>query len=61
TAELEVTDELHTGCAKFTERFGPAAIRFVNGKAGRPLRLRGMYARVVRPGVVRRGDAIRRL
>jgi MOSC domain-containing protein YiiM len=61
TAELEVTGELHTGCAKFTERFGPAAIRFVNGKAGRPLRLRGMYARVVVPGTVRRGDLIRRL
>jgi MOSC domain-containing protein YiiM len=61
TAELEVTPELHAGCAKFTERFGPAAIRFVNGKAGRPLRLRGMYARVVVPGTVRRGDAIRRL
>ena len=61
TALLEVTDELHTGCAKFTERFGPAAIRFVNGKAGRPHRLRGMYARVVEPGVVRPGDAIRKL
>jgi len=61
SAELEVTDELHTGCAKFTERFGPAAIRFVNGKAGRPLRLRGMYARVLLPGTVRRGDPIRRL
>jgi MOSC domain-containing protein YiiM len=61
SAELEVTADLHTGCAKFTERFGPAAIRFVNGKAGRPLRLRGMYARVVRPGTVRHGDAIRRL
>ena len=60
SAELEVTSELHTGCAKFTARFGPAAIRFVNGQAGRPLRLRGMYARVVRPGAVRRGDAIRR-
>lgn len=61
TALLEVTDELHTGCAKFTERFGPAAIRFVNGKAGRPHRLRGMYARVVEPGVVRPGDSIRKL
>ena len=61
SAELEVTDDLHTGCAKFTARFGPAAIRFVNGKTGRPLRLRGMYARVVVPGTVRRGDPIRRL
>jgi MOSC domain-containing protein YiiM len=61
SALLEVTAELHTGCAKFTERFGPAAIRFVNGKAGRPHRLRGMYARVVEPGVVRPGDAISKL
>jgi MOSC domain-containing protein YiiM len=61
SALLEVTAELHTGCAKFTERFGPAAIRFVNGKAGRPYRLRGMYAKVVEPGVVRPGDAIHKL
>jgi hypothetical protein len=58
SALIEVTDELHTGCAKFTERFGPAAIRFVNGKDGRALRLRGMYARVVEPGTVRPGDTI---
>jgi MOSC domain-containing protein YiiM len=58
TAVIEVTDVPHTGCAKFTERFGPAAIRFVNGKSGRALRLRGMYARVVENGVVRPGDAI---
>ena len=61
TAVLEVTDELHTGCAKFTERFGSAAIRFVNKSPGRELRLRGMYARVVQPGTVRPGDAIRRV
>lgn len=61
TAVIEVTDEPHTGCAKFTERFGSAAIRFVNGKAGRAQRLRGMYAKVVENGVVRPGDAIRKL
>jgi MOSC domain-containing protein YiiM len=61
SAVIEVTDELHTGCAKFTERFGSAAIRFVNSRDGRALRLRGMYARVVEPGVVRPGDAIRKL
>jgi len=60
-AVLEVTEEEHTGCAKFTERFGSDAVRFVNGKPGRALRLRGMYARVVEPGVVRPGDAIRKL
>lgn len=61
SAIVEVTDELHTGCAKFTERFGRAAIRFVNSPAGRALRLRGMYAKVVEPGRVRQGDAIRKL
>ena len=61
SAVLEVTEELHTGCAKFTERFGKAAIRFVNSPSGRALRLRGMYAKVVEPGTVRPGDPIRKL
>jgi hypothetical protein len=61
SAVLEVTDQLHTGCAKFTHRFGSAAIRFVNSKPGRALRLRGMYAKVVEPGTVRRGDTIRKV
>jgi hypothetical protein len=61
SAVIEVTDQLHTGCAKFTERFGHAAIRFVNSREGRALRLRGMYARVVEPGRVGQGDTIRRL
>lgn len=60
-ATLEVSNEPHTGCAKFTDRFGSAAIRFVNSPSGRALRLRGMYARVVEPGTVRPGDAIRKL
>jgi MOSC domain-containing protein YiiM len=61
SAVLEVTDELHTGCAKFTDRFGSDAIRFVNKPPGRELRLRGMYARVVQRGIVRPGDTIRKL
>jgi MOSC domain-containing protein YiiM len=61
TAVLELTEEPHTGCAKFRARFGGAAVRFVNGRAHRHLRLRGANARVVEPGVVRRGDAIRAL
>ena len=61
SAVVEVTEVPHTGCAKFTERFGPAAIRFVNGKSGRALRLRGMYVRVVEGGTVRPGDGIPKL
>jgi MOSC domain-containing protein YiiM len=61
SAVIEVTDEPHTGCSKFSGRFGSDAIRFVNSGAGRDLRLRGLNARVVGPGRVRAGDTIRKL
>jgi MOSC domain-containing protein YiiM len=60
-AVLEVTSDPHTGCAKFSARFGSDALRFVNSPDGRALRLRGLNARVVEPGTVRPGDAVRRL
>jgi MOSC domain-containing protein YiiM len=59
TAVIEVSEAPHTGCGKFTARFGSEATRLVNGKDGRRQRLRGMNARVVEPGTVRVGDAIR--
>ena len=58
-AVIEVTEPPHTGCAKFVERFGAEAMRFVNGEVGRPMRLRGLNARVVVPGRVRPGDPVR--
>ena len=58
TAVLEVSAHPHTGCAKFVERFGTAAMRFVNSPTGRALRLRGVNCRVVAGGVVRLGDTI---
>ena len=61
TAVIEVTAEPHTGCAKFVARFGKDAHRFVNAKTHRHLRLRGLNAKVVQPGTVRAGDAIRKL
>ena len=60
TAVLEVTPVPHTGCQKFVARFGADAMRFVNGREGRALRLRGMNTRVVVPGVVRVGDVVRK-
>ena len=60
SAVIEVTDVPHTGCAKFSSRFGSEAIRLVNSREGRGLRLRGMNARVVEPGSVRVGDVIRK-
>src|SRR5262249_43098283 len=60
-AVLEVSAAPHLGCAKFVERFGTEAMRFVNSRVGRQLRLRGMNARVVRSGIVRRGDVATRV
>jgi hypothetical protein len=57
-AVIEVSEQPHTGCAKFVERFGAEAMAFVNGPVGRPLRLRGLNARVVVPGRVRPGDRV---
>jgi MOSC domain-containing protein YiiM len=55
-AVLEVSAAPHLGCAKFVERFGADAMRFVNSRVGRQLRLRGMNTRVLQPGIVRPGD-----
>jgi len=61
TAVIEATDEPHTGCAKFSARFGSDALRFINSPQGRALQLRGINARVVTAGRVRQGDTIRKL
>ena len=59
SAMIEVTDQPHTGCAKFSQRFGADALRFVNSPVGRELRLRGLNARVERAGSVAVGDEVR--
>jgi hypothetical protein len=58
---LEVTDIPHTGCGKFSERFGHDAIRFVNSREGRSARRRGIYARVLRGGAIQVGDTISKI
>ena len=60
SAVIEVSEAPHTGCGKFTARFGSEATRLVNSKDGREQRLRGLNARVVEPGSVRAGDTIRK-
>jgi hypothetical protein len=60
TAVIEVTPEPHLGCGKFVARFGVDAMKFVNSTLGRQLRLRGLNAKVVTPGVIRVGDVIRK-
>jgi hypothetical protein len=61
SAVLEVTPEPHTGCQKFVARFGIDAMKFVNAPAHKALRLRGINAKVVQPGVIRVGDLARKL
>ena len=58
---IEVTNQPHTGCAKFVERFGVDAMKFVNSPLGRELNLRGVNARVVKPGRIRVGDRLVKL
>lgn len=61
SAVIEVSEAPHTGCAKFTARFGSDAVKLVNKSPGRELRLRGMNARVVEAGTIRPGDPIEKL
>ncbi len=61
SAVIEVTAEPHTGCSKFVERFGLDATKFVNSSERKALNLRGVNARVVRPGAVRVGDTVSKL
>lgn len=60
-AVIEVTSQPHTGCGKFAQRFGPDALRWVNSPVGKELRLRGINAKVVRPGRIRVGDEVRKV
>lgn len=60
-AVIEVTDQPHTGCPKFSARFGREALRFVNVGPGKQLRLRGLNAKVVVPGPIRPGDTVTKL
>jgi hypothetical protein len=60
-AVIQITDQPHTGCGKFSSRYGVDALRWVNSPQGKSLNLRGVNARVVEPGTIRRGDLVSRL
>jgi hypothetical protein len=61
SAMIEVTDQPHIGCGKFLERFGVDAVKFINSREREDLHLRGINARVIRPGVLRVGDTVSKL
>jgi MOSC domain-containing protein YiiM len=57
---IEVTNLPHTACKKFHGRYGKEAQILANSAEGQALRLRGLYARVVRGGEIRLGDSVRK-
>ncbi|BCJ57003.1 hypothetical protein Jiend_04250 [Micromonospora endophytica] len=60
-AVIEVTDQPHTGCAKFAARFGRDAHKIVWTEEGKRLRLRGLNARVLVGATIKTGDTVRQL
>src|ERR1700759_3262327 len=61
TAVLEVTDQPHTGCKKFSARFGLDALKLVNTPEGRQMNLRGINAKVIQGGMIRVGDQMKKI
>lgn len=61
TAVLEITARPHTGCNKFSERFGTDALKFVSTADGRSMRLRGVYAKVIQAGEIKTGNLLRKV
>jgi len=60
-AVIEVTAQPHNGCKKFVERFGLDAMEFVNSTLGKQFHLRGINAKVVRAGVIKTNDVVRKI
>ena len=58
SAVIEVSAVPHTGCKKFSSRFGVEAMKFVNSPEGKQLRLRGINAKVLQAGTIRVGDIV---
>lgn len=56
---LRVSEQPHTGCSTFRDKFGLDALKWVSTPAGRARRLRGANCSVERPGTITVGDPIR--
>ena len=61
TSMIEVTSQPHTGCKKFVERFGLDAMKFISSKRGKQLNLRGINAKVIKHGIICKGDIVKKL
>ena len=61
SAIIEASAQAHSGCKKFSSRFGVEAMKFVNSPEGKRLHLRGINTRVVKAGTIRVGDVIKKI
>lgn len=57
-AVLEVSDVINDACGKFVQRFGADALRCVRRPEHLPLRLRGIFCRIITGGRIHCGDVI---
>ncbi len=60
-AVLEATDQPHTGCKKFSARFGADALKLISSPIGKELQLRGINCKVVQSGSIKPGDTLKKL
>ena len=61
SAIIEVSAIPHTGCKKFSSRFGVEAMKFVNSPEGKRLHLRGINTKIVQAGVIHVGDIVKKI
>ena len=61
SAILEATDQPHTGCKKFSARFGIDALKLISSPIGKELQLRGINTKVVQGGEIKPGDIVKKL
>ena len=60
-AVIQITEPPHTGCKKYAARFGLDALKFISSPEGKRLQLRGVNAKVIRPGAIRVDDVVKKL
>lgn len=61
SAILEISAKPHTGCKKFSGRFGVEALAFISTPLGKSLRMRGVNAKVIQSGEIKVGDVVKKL
>lgn len=58
SAVVEISDVENDACAKFAVHYGAAVLHWIRLPENRPLRLRGLFARVITGGLVRVDDPV---